>query len=44
MKKEIPELQRLELNKQNVMKILFDFDFANNKHMNSPCNLPINIF
>jgi len=24
MKKEIPQLQRLELNKQNVMKILFD--------------------
>ena len=24
MKKEIPELKRLELNKQNVMKVLFD--------------------
>ena len=25
------------------MKILFDFDFINNKHLNIPCNLPITI-
>ena len=30
MKKEIPQLQRLELNKQNVMKILFDCKASEN--------------
>lgn len=36
MKKEIPELKRLELNKQNVMKILFDCKATENSKKATP--------
>ena len=36
MKKEIPELQRLELNKQNVMKVLFDCKVTENSKKTTP--------